>query len=391
MARVLTPPRHPSDRHRRARRCGAVLGAVAVVFALGTQPSASAAETPGAPGSQGTVTGLPTTSSAVTVKEPNPDSTFPNLKVTVNQTRNLVNQDISVSWTGGDQTSGANTFNSDYLQIFECWGDPETTTDPKGATDPGPPPSQCEFGGESSTPTTSYPVQSTGFEYSRVLSQSSWSGYSQLEGCSAPPVLPASSCSIPGYDDLYNDAWDGFVIDPFVAVDGTVVGPQADYNFDENPNSPKPFWLDPYFSFDTTNEVDFARTYSGGTGQQLFQVDTGLEAPGLGCGQDIEPVGGGERRLPSAGWWSCPGAQPHRRTQPVSCPTPCRRHRSLPRHGPIGSASLSGSIPWARAARSMRRPRTSRAASWPRRRSPVGSPPVRAVELDLVQLHREQR
>jgi hypothetical protein len=279
-----------------------VLGALAIVpvlvFAVGAQSSASAADESGAPGSQGTVTGLPTTSSAVTVQEPNPSSAFPNLDVTVNQTRNLVNQDISVTWSGGEQTSAANTFNSDYLQIFECWGDPETTTDPGGATDPGPPPSQCEFGGESSTPTTSYPIQSTGFEYSRVLSQSSWSGYSQLDECSAPPVLPPSSCSIPGYDDLYNDAGDGFVIEPFKAVDGTVVGQQADYNFDENPNSPQPFWLNPYFSFNTTNEVDFARTYSGGTGQQLFQVDTGLEAPGLGCGQDIEPVAGGGTTTP---------------------------------------------------------------------------------------------
>ena len=57
-----------------------------------------------------------------------------------------------------------------------------------------------------------------------------------------------------------------------------------------NPFDPKPFWLNPYFRYGTSNEVDFARTYADGTGQQLFQVQTGLEAPGLGCGQSLQPV-----------------------------------------------------------------------------------------------------
>ena len=65
---------------------------------------------------------------------------------------------------------------------------------------------------------------------------------------------------------------------------------QANYNYNLNPNDPLDFWLNPYFSFDTTNEVDFARTLPAtcppdspppcGTGQQLFDVDTGLNVPG---------------------------------------------------------------------------------------------------------------
>jgi hypothetical protein len=285
-----------------------VLGLVVVLVAFAFIPSAlhatAASTTPCVPGDcageAGTVTGLAATPSQETIQEPN-SGPFNGLSVTINQTQNLVNQDVSVSWTNGTQTINGSPgdFNGDYLQMFECWGDPETTY-PDDSSDPGPPPSQCEFGGESSTPATSYPIQSSavGFEYSRRLSQSSWDGYSDLENCSTNESTPGSTCQYPGYDNLYTDTTDGYVIEPFAAVDGTVVDQQADYNYDVNPAAPQSFWDNPYFSFDTTNEVDFAQTYSDGDGDQQFQVDTGLEAPGLGCGQDIEPTAGGGTTTP---------------------------------------------------------------------------------------------
>jgi uncharacterized membrane protein YgcG len=235
-------------------------------------------------GCQGIVGALPATSSQVTVSG---HGQFSNLQVTVNQTANLTNQAVSVSWTGGsptfsDPASGAfdSTFNGNYLQIFQCWGDPQASDPPNAGS--GPLPSQCEFGGESSSPSSAYPISNIGFEYSRVLSQNGWSTYPQLENA-------------PG---TYLDTTDNYVIEPFDAVDGTVVNQQADYGYDVDPFAPQPFWLNPYFSFSTTNEVDFARTYSNGTGQQLFTVDTGLEAPGLGCGQDIQPTAGGGTTTP---------------------------------------------------------------------------------------------
>jgi hypothetical protein len=243
-------------------------------------------------GSQGTVTGLSATPSQVVVHGHGSEA---GLTVTVNQTQNLANQAISVSWseqtpapTFSDPSSGAfdSTFNGNYLQMFECWGDPQTADPPDAGA--GPLPSQCEVGGESSSAASSYPIKDLGFEYSRVLSQPSWDGYSQL---AAQPSLYVDTGTVksPGTD---------FVVEPFDAVDGTVVGQQADYNYLLNPFAPKPFWLNPYFSFANTNEVDFARTYANGTGQQLFQVDTGLEAPGLGCGQSIQPVTGGGTKTP---------------------------------------------------------------------------------------------
>ena len=251
-----------SDRRRRLSRpvrrgaaVGALVGLVVFVAVPGIQPGAGATTDP-LVGSQGVVTSLPPTASAVTVSG---QGAYAGLRVTVNQTGNLVNQAVSVSWTGGTQTQSSTLFQSNYLQIFECWSDPEASV-------PGPSPSQCEFGAESLSG-TSAPVSQAGYEYTRVLAASSWSTYG----------------STPGWKDPQT----GFLIQPFEAVDGTTVNQQADYDWDQDPNNPKPFWLNSYFASGTTNEVDFARTYADGTGQQLFQVQTGLEAPGLGCGQQL--------------------------------------------------------------------------------------------------------
>jgi hypothetical protein len=301
--RRAAAPTGPSYGVRRGSAVLVVLFIVAaslLVSGTGSNAAATASgctlDTPPAQlaGCQGQNTQLPKTDSQVVEKEPNSASDFPNLTVTVNQTKDLVNQDVSLSWSGGAATTGptGTTFGANYLQIFECWGDPETTN-PAGTTDPGPSPSQCEFGGESANAQNSYPIQNLGFEYSRVLAQQGWGSYAQFDSCTTGS---ASTCTIPGYSNLYPDPKTGFVIDPFDAVDGTVVGAQADYTAVDSVTDP--FWLNPYFSFDTTNEVDFARTYADGSGQQLFQVDTGLEAPGLGCGQNIQPVSGGGTTTP---------------------------------------------------------------------------------------------
>jgi hypothetical protein len=248
---------------------GAAVGLIVFVTVPGLQSGAGAAANPLA-GSQGIVTSLPSTSSAVTVSG---HGDYSNLKVTVNQTQNLVDQAVSVSWTGGTKTTSDSAFQSNYLQIFQCWGDPQRT-DPPTTDDPGPLPTQCQFGGETVS-SSAYPVKEPGFEYSRVLTQKSWSNYDPGLGWSDPST--------------------GFVVAPFQAVDGTVVDQQADYNYDLDPFNPKPFWLNQYFRYGTSNEVDFARTYADGTGQQLFQVQTGLDAPGLGCGQSLQPVSGGTK------------------------------------------------------------------------------------------------
>ena len=72
-------------------------------------------------GSQGTDTSLPVTDSQVTVAG---RGAFASLKLTVNQTKNLTNQAVSITWQGGAPTiQGPGRFACNFLQIFQCWGD----------------------------------------------------------------------------------------------------------------------------------------------------------------------------------------------------------------------------------------------------------------------------
>jgi hypothetical protein len=277
---------------------------VTVTNPAGTSPTSSADQfTYISHWSQGTVTSLPATASAVTVAaatqnptgplfapatQTTPAGPYADLQVSVNQTQNLTDQAISVSWTGGVPTlTNANgAYLADYLQIFECWSNP---SDPAG-----PSPSQCEFGGESSS-ASNYPIDQndsgSSHEYSRVLAQAGW-------GNDDSPLSCADSTGVQPCTDTSGTSPTDFVLQPFQAADGTVVKQQANYNYDAIQTAPVNFWLEPYFSFATTNEVDFARTLPPGvgqntpSGQQLFDVDTGLNAPGLGCGQTVKAASG---------------------------------------------------------------------------------------------------
>jgi hypothetical protein len=62
---------------------------------------------------------------------------FADLKVTVSQTTDLINQTVTVSWKGGKPTSAAPLLAYDYLQIMQCWGDDLTH---------GPDRTQCTYG-----------------------------------------------------------------------------------------------------------------------------------------------------------------------------------------------------------------------------------------------------
>jgi hypothetical protein len=266
---------------------GAVSVAAVLIFVPGIQPGAQAV---GQAGQQGTDTALPATSSAVTVSG---TGAYSDLKVTVNQTQNLENQGVSVTWTGSNQTDSANQFLDNYLQIFQCW-----SSSPQNVADPGPapPPTQCEFGGWSIN--TTYPTPGPTDAVTRILADEGYSNYNQDETADSWPN-PFTGQDIAPFVDTING---NELVEPFVSVDGTVVDQQDDTAYQQNLNDPQAFWTNPYFSFYTTNEVDFARTYTtpgGGTeGQQNFQVDTGLEAPGLGCGQDSETLPNGSQQEP---------------------------------------------------------------------------------------------
>jgi len=169
--------------------------------------------------------------SAVTKEGKGP---FAGLKVTVGQTRNLVNQVVRVTWEGGKPTKPEfGLLGINYLQIMQCWG---------GTPEDGPPREQCLYGAQK----TSNGGQNTN---SRQMSTS-------------------------GVVDPLEDKYDEYRFDdlsyiPFVSWTGkTSTGNRSEF-------------FDRY----TSNESNHNRTRADGTGEDFFEVQTGVESPGLGCGQ----------------------------------------------------------------------------------------------------------
>jgi hypothetical protein len=170
-------------------------------------------------------------------------SNFQNLSVTVGQTEGLVNQGIKVSWKGAKPTS-AGEFSTNYLSFMQCWGDAS-----------GPTPEQCQWGTPNATISN---LMGTGA-----------AGRSLTEG-EDPLLVDPNTGQYPAALKLKpprtNPNLRAFAY-PFTAVNG-------DSSFD----------VAKFFNSSTGNEVDAARTGSNGTGAIVFETQTSLEAPDLGCG-----------------------------------------------------------------------------------------------------------
>ncbi|MET9081612.1 hypothetical protein ABZX77_06855 [Streptomyces sp. NPDC004237] len=213
---------------------GATVGALAGLAVAQAAPSATAA-----------------TGSAVTVSG---RGEFKDMKFTVSQTKNLTSQAVTVSWTGGTATTFAGTqFNTDFVQIMQCWGDDDGTV----PSNPGPSRTQCQYGASPTTNRTSWP--------GNALDDTRQVFYS------ADPTNY-------GQDNRYgaaNPNAGGEV--PFKSVDGTTITTNTQNNA--------------LFNYNTTNEIDFARTGTNGTGKEYFEVQTANEAPHLGCGEPVSTNG----------------------------------------------------------------------------------------------------
>ncbi len=193
----------------------------------------------------------PSTAETVTAKAYDTDwenSPFPDLSVTVSQTKGLVAQGLEISWTGGKestqptQQSGGENF----LQIAQCWGD-----DPQN---PGRPDrTTCQYG-------------AFGTPGARRDGNRSDGSVAQEDESS---TVPAAGFFDPAYTAI-----------PFRSATGETIASVVDGKrvpgVDVNTNA--------FFTQYTSNEVPWAGTGADGTGSTKFEVQTVTQSRGLGCG-----------------------------------------------------------------------------------------------------------
>ncbi|MEV7523390.1 hypothetical protein [Streptomyces sp. NPDC091371] len=227
-------PRGGTPRRGRLRLLfGVVCLALLPVVAAGGTGGQPAHAAPAADGSAATVSGT---------------GPFADLKVTVSQTRNLVNQVVKVSWTGGAPTLSDTAYSANYLQIMQCWGDAAT----------GPTTDQCQFGGSSALGAGAGNQAAGAYTNSRQLNYGD--NLKDAENQPLPPPTPS-----------------GISYAPFRTVNADPVSPG---NWNE------------FFDVNSTNEVPYARTNGRGNGEVWFEAQTAIEAPGLGCGAGVRDAQG---------------------------------------------------------------------------------------------------
>ena len=214
---------------RKSLASAAGLAMIASGVFIGMAPTAGAADV----GRDGTVH-VRNTDSAVTKSG---KGEFADLKVTVSQTTGLVNQVVRISWEGGRPTKPEfGDLGINYLQIMQCWG---------GTAEDGPPRDKCQYGGQRAwnggLNTNSRQLTTTGVVDPLEVANAEW----DVDGLSYVPF----------------ESWTG----------KTTYGTKSEF-------------FDRY----TSNEVNHARIRPDGTGEEYFEVQTGVESPGLGCGQTRE-------------------------------------------------------------------------------------------------------
>lgn len=210
-------------------------------------------------------------SSAVTVtaKSQDPDAAnapFPDLSVTVSQTRALESQGIVVSWTGGkastvpsQQIGGAN-----FLQIFQCWGDEENNPNSPDRT-------TCQYG-----------ISGVPGSHRDDVRESD----SSVAAEDKPYTVPGEGFASPTYTSI-----------PFRAANGKTVASVVDgkYNYAvaaDGSKSLPDMNTNEFFSKYTTNMVSWAGSGGDGSGSVKFEVQTAMQSQGLGCGNPVTATDG---------------------------------------------------------------------------------------------------
>ena len=196
---------------------------------------------------------------------------FKNLQVTVSQTQDIGHQGVTVTWTGGQPTVGGGTVQANYLQMMECWGDATT----------GPNPDQCEYGSAGLLPGGGDVLNAkvgeregdlcvAGAVPSTTNPPAAANGAGAQDGCdpgepgsnaAQDTGCPGTFCAAGTFKIPFSPVSDPTNLDYAGATDTT------------------------WYSEFNTDEVQLALTNAQGRGQQQFETLTGVQAPGLGCGE----------------------------------------------------------------------------------------------------------
>ncbi|GIF51170.1 hypothetical protein DFJ67_3362 [Asanoa ferruginea] len=229
--------------------------------------------------------------SAVTVHGRNgPVEDFSGLAVTVGQTRDLTNQAVEVTWTGGVPTPRNRSLGIDYLQIMQCWGDPDDPNDLLGLAFR----ETCQFGMNIGSPFTgrSGPTSQAANSRSLTLGLENYPTRDPAEVAPAdvddPKTKDVDERELPG--TLRPDA----KMIPFRTVQGIRFRDGSSYKpFLQIPNPAIPGQtveetdldvLRESFAEPSTNEIPWALTSGDGTGRAIFELQDAGRAPDLGCG-----------------------------------------------------------------------------------------------------------
>jgi hypothetical protein len=233
---------------RELKHIGASVAAASIFVGVLFSPVASQASDE--------ATGSSLTSSAKTVAAVDYEldyahSPMPDLKVTVSQTKDLTSQGIVISWTGGKVSRRpSSTGGENFLQIFQCWGE--------DANHPGHPDrTTCQYGG-------------VGGEGS---ARDNNTQADQVDPQDVKYTMPGSGWASPPMTAI-----------PFNSVTGEQVWTlkrSANGTLTKNDVSSG---SNQFFSAQTTNEITWAGSEAGGSGQAKFEVQTASQSPGLGCG-----------------------------------------------------------------------------------------------------------
>ena len=185
-------------------------------------------------------------------------SPMPDLAVTVSQTTDLIQQGITLSWTGGKQSPVPNQQlgGTNYLQVMQCWGDEP------GSNGTRPDRTTCQYGGLNTPGATRYSNRNSADEVDAADTSYTAVGTSFFD-----PTMTAI---------------------PFVSATGKTIASVADGKL--IPNAPD---LDSneFFSKYTTNEVSWAGSGADGSGTVTFELQTVQQSPGLGCGKPVTTNG----------------------------------------------------------------------------------------------------